>query len=130
MITNGQFEFLRKLARGDLTRDDNPKRYSQMKLAIRKQIDKNLARAVWLVDNCPEVLKDEEAEIEDEQLERYRRFKAFIYIANMLNPVTEIEQTELKNVLKKLSQLYPKYYFEVMKENFAPNIRISNKEGL
>lgn len=119
LITNKQYKFLSKLIRGEITRSDNPKRHSQMMLAIRKQIDKNLIRAVWLVDNCPSILKDEKAEIEDEQLERYRRFKAFIYIANQLNPVTEVEQTELKNVLKRLSQLYPRYYFEVTKKEYT-----------
>ena len=124
LITNKQFEFLYKLSRGDITRDDNPKRYSQMMLAIRKQIDKNLARAVWLADECLNVLKDEKAEIEDDQLERYRRFKAFIYIANKLNPKTEIEETELKSVLKRLSQLYPRYYFEVMRKEYSSEDRV------
>ena len=109
---------------GHISRSDNPKRYSQMMLAIRKQIDKNLEKAVWLADECLDVLKDEKAEIEDEQLERYRRFKAFIYIANRLNPKTEIEDTELNSVLKRLSQLYPKLYFEVMKKEYSGEDRV------
>lgn len=87
-------------------------------IRIRQQIDKSLENAKWLVDNYIEILKDEKAEINDETLERHRRFKAFTYVTNKLNPISEIQEVELKTVLKKLAQLYPEVYIEIIKKKF------------
>lgn len=116
MITNQQREFLRKVLVGEIRKEDNPKRWSEMFIRIQKTIDKNLANGVWLVDNCPNFLEDEKTEFDDEKLERYRRFKAFAYILSKLNPHYEVEQAELVDILKKLSRLYPQYYFEVIRK--------------
>jgi len=116
MITDIQLEYLRKLLTGEITKNDNPKRHSEMTIRIQKTIDKNLAKGVWLANNCPEFLADEKSEFDDEKLERFRRFKAFAYILSKLNPHYEIEQAKLSSILKKLSQLYPKYYFEAIRK--------------
>lgn len=88
---------------------------------VQKQIDKNMANLLWLVENAPEILKDEKTEIDDDQMERYRRFKALVYVAGKINPMFEFEKIGLNEVLKKLSQLYPKYYFEIIKKGKNAN---------
>lgn len=87
-----------------------------MFIRIQKTIDERLANTVWMAENCPSFLEDEKTEFDDEKLERNRRFKAFAYIISKLNPHYQIEQAELVDVLKKLSQLYPQYYFEVIRK--------------
>lgn len=121
LITNIQREFLRKIISGEITKEDNPKRYSEMKIRIRKTIDEGLINTIWMVDNCPELLTDEIIEFEDEALERHRRFKAFAYIISKLNPHYEVENANLVDILKKLSQLYPKYYFDIIRKKQKRN---------
>jgi len=118
MITDIQKKFIEGLISGEITKIDNPKRYSMMMQRIRKQIDKNIARGKWLADNCIKILEDFEEEITDETLERHRRFKCLIYIASKLDPMTQIEGVELKDALKKLAQLYPEIYFEITKKKY------------
>lgn len=118
IITNKQREFLEKLKSGEITKEDNPKRYNELMVAIREQIDARLGNTLWLVDNYLDILRDDKAEIEDENLERYRRFKAFAYITHKLDPDTELQDIDLKEALKKLSQLYPKFYFEAIRKKY------------
>lgn len=121
MITNKQKEYLRELRDGEVLPEDNPKKYSATMIRIQEQIDKNISNLIWLIQNFPELLKDEGSEFDNDKLERYRRFKAFAYIVSQLNPLSEIEEVELTSILKKLSKLYPKFYFEIIrkKENVS-----------
>lgn len=118
MITNIQKEFISKLKSGELIRSDvSDSVYCTTLSRIQKQIDKNMANLLWLAENCPEILADEKIEIDDERLERYRRFKTLVYVAGKLNPMYEFENIGLADILKKLSQLYPKYYFEIIRKS-------------
>jgi hypothetical protein len=118
MITDLERKFLEQLLKGEISKEDNPKRYSAMMLRIRKEIDKNIVNLMWLIDNYPRIFTDEEAEIDNPQLERYRRFRALAYIITKIDPSIELEKLSLPDFLKKLSQMYPKYYFQIMrKEN-------------
>jgi len=122
MITNNQREFLRKVLAGEITKEDNPKRYSEIMIRIQKTIDEKLTNTVWMAENCPSILDDERAEFDDEELERYRRFKAFAYIISKLNPHYEIERADLTTILKKLSQLYPNFYFEIIRKKHEKRV--------
>ena len=115
IITNKQRRFLQKVLDGEITKSDNPKRFSAISIRIQEQIDKNILNLVWIVDNYPEILKDEVTEIDNANIERYRRFKAFAYILSKLNPMTEIEEVELPEILRKLGRLYPKFYFKILR---------------
>lgn len=117
MITNKQRVFLQKLKDGELAKEDNPKKFSAVMIRIQKQIDKNIDNLVWLVDNYPEILKDVDMEIGDVNVERYRRFKAFGYILNRLDPQTELEEVDLPKLLVQLSRLYPEFYFRLIRKN-------------
>lgn len=101
-----------------MRKEDDPKRFSHMMIAIQKQIDKNVANAMWLIENRRDILLDEKAEIDNERLERYRRFKTFAFICTQLNPETVFEGFDLKEALKHLSVLYPKYYFQAVKKEY------------
>lgn len=90
---------------------------------IRERIDKQLMVAMWMADNCIELLRDEEEEISNPELERYRRFKAFQYVASKLNPTVRFEDVRLNEILKKLAQLYPQYYFEVIRKDRVKPLR-------
>jgi hypothetical protein len=122
MITNKQRTFIQKLLNDEISKEDNPKRYSEMMGRIQKQIDKAIANALWMVENCPDILKDEKREINNAELERYRRFKALAFILQKISPMTEIETVGLFEILGKLSQLYPKYYFEIIRKQID-NVR-------
>ena len=115
-ITDKQLDFLKEVQRGELHREDNPKRFSETKIRIRNTIDKSFANMLWLASNMPEILKDEVCEINDPSLERYRRFKALAYVVSLLDPMTELGNIDLPNMLRKLGQLYPKYYFEIIRK--------------
>ncbi len=117
MITDIQKEFIRKIKSGEITKKDIGYKYGITMARIQEQIDKNMANLLWLVENAPEILTDEETEIDDEKLERYRRFKALAFVAGKINPMYEFEQIGLVDVLKKLSQLHPKYYFEIIRKD-------------
>lgn len=118
MITDLERKFLEQLLKGEIKKEDNPKRHSAMMIRIQKEIDKNMVNLIWLVDNLPNVFTDEEAEIDNPLLERYRRFRALAYIVTKIDPSVELEKLSLPDILRKLSQIYPKYYFEIMrKEN-------------
>ena len=120
MITDIQREFLGKLKRGEITKEDLGYKFGTTMSRIQEQIDKSMANLIWLIENAPEILADEKTEIDDETLERYRRFKALAFAAGKINPMYEFESVGLSDVLKKLSQLYPKYYFEIIrKKNYA-----------
>jgi hypothetical protein len=116
MITNIQREFLEKLNRGEIHKRDNPKKYSMMIINIQKQIDKNLENLIWLIEDCPNIFTDADAEIDNPKLERYRRFRALAYIITKIDPSVELEKLALPDILKKLSQIYPSYYFEIIKK--------------
>jgi len=125
MITDKQRRFLEKLLNGEITKEDNRKRYSETMIRIQKTIDEKLANTLWLAINLPDILKDEAKEFDDPDLERYRRFKAIAYIVSLLNPITEIENVKLPTVLRKLQSLYPKYYFKIIRKDFADRNEIS-----
>lgn len=116
MITNLQKEFLEKLKRGEITKDDIGYKFGTTMARIQRQIDKSMENLLWLAENSPETLVDEKTEIDDEKLERYRRFKTLVFAAEKINPIREFENVGLTDVLKKLSQLYPKYYFEILRK--------------
>lgn len=117
MITNKEREFLQKIFSGEISKEDCPKKYSATMKRVQEQIDNGVANLLWLVENCPEILKDEKREIDDSSLERFRRFKAFAFIITKLDPMTEVEEVNLPEVLRKLGRLYPKYYFEIILKN-------------
>jgi len=116
VITDKNLEFLEKILSGEITKEDNPKRYSETMIRIQKTIDEKLANTLILAEKFSEILKDEAREINDPDLERYRRFKAFAYIVSLLNPATELEKIGLPDILIKLSRLYPKYYFKIIRK--------------
>jgi len=117
VITNKQLDFLQKLVDGEIIKEDNRKKFSAIMIRIQEQIDKNMANLIWIVDNYPQILKDEDAEIHDVDVERYRRFKAFAYILTKLDPMTELEEVDLPKILEKLSRLYPKFYFKILRKD-------------
>lgn len=117
-----------KILSGEISKKDCPKKYSATTQRIQEQIDMNIANLLWIVENCPEILKDEKREIDDSSLERFRRFKAFAYIITKLDPMTEIEQVSLPGILRKLETLYPKYYFEIVRKDYdVPSNRRKRK---
>jgi len=116
LITDKQREFLQKLLNREITKEDNPKKFSATWIRIQDQIDKNMANLIWTVDNFPEVLRDSDEEINNSSLERYRRFKAFAYVLSKLDPMTELEEIDLPDMLQKLQRLYPKFYFRIIRK--------------
>jgi len=82
-----------------------------------------------MADNCIGILRDEEEEISNPNIDRYRRFKAFLYVASKLNPTVQFEDVKLNSILKKLAQLYPQYYFEVIRKDRVRPLRLFRDVG-
>lgn len=123
MLTDIQIDFLRKVKSGEIKKEDDPHTFNATMERIQKQFDKGFTNLLWVVENCPEIIMDEATEIDDASLERYRRFKALLYITSKLDPISMLEtnlgNVELSQILQKLSQLYPKYYFEITNKKYA-----------
>lgn len=118
MITNIERKFLEQILSGEINKEDNPRRYSAMMGRIQKHIDRNLVNLIWMLENCPDIFKDEEAEINNPRLERYRRFRVLAYVVTKIDPSIELDKLSLPDALKKLSLLYPKYYFEIVNKEY------------
>jgi len=66
------------------------KRFNRTLIRIQERLDDGIKKTVWLAINCPELLLDEERELEDESLEPHRRLKQLLKILNNINPKFEV----------------------------------------
>ena len=122
MITDIQREWLQAIKEGKIKKSDNPRKYSAYMNRIQKHINHALENSVWLAQNFVEILKDEETEINDESLPRYRRFKIILFIAKCLDPTLTVDPsaTELPALVKLMARMFPKYTFELVRKDI-PN---------
>jgi hypothetical protein len=123
MITDKQREFLRMILDGEISKENVPKKYSATMTRIQRQIDRGITNLLWLAEKCPDILMDERSEIDDANLERFRRFKAFAYILSKLNPEMQMEKMDLGSIMDKMSKLFPEYYFELTKMKYLDGKR-------
>jgi len=89
MITDIQRKWVEQLIKGTITKSDNPRKYSAYMKRIQKRIDEMMTNLLWLADNAPEILKNEEEEYDNIALERHQRLKTLLRICVKINPLTE-----------------------------------------
>jgi hypothetical protein len=113
--TDKQIDWLKRILSGEVTKSENPRKYSAYMRRIQKQFDDRLANWLWVAENMPDVLKDEEREYTDETLERHRRLKILLRICLLVNPLSEDP-----TLVEMIGQLVPRFDIELVKKPPLP----------
>ena len=88
MITDKQKLWLQAFADGNMSKRDNPHKYSVYKGRIRSTIDHRIENGLWVANNMPEILRDEEWEIQTLGSITHRRMKMLLQIISGMYPET------------------------------------------
>lgn len=113
MITDIQKEWIRKIMQGEITKEDNPRKYSAYMSRIQKRIDAMLINLEWLAKNSPEILKNEEREYDDPAIERHQRVKTLLRVCATISPFNEDP-----TILKVIGTLLPSQFgIELVKKS-------------
>jgi len=94
---------------------DNPRKYSAYMKRIQERIDHMLDNMVWLANNRPELLKFEERELDDPNIERYMRLKKILDVCVKMNPYSEDP-----TLFRLLSKMIPTYAIELVRKPSIP----------
>ena len=108
MITNIQKKWLQLELEGKVKRKKNPRKYSAYRRRIRERIIRMRDNLLWLAENRPDILKDIEYELGDENTPRYGNARA------LLKAVTLFENEP--TVLSLIAEIYSSHQFEVTKK--------------
>lgn len=65
---------------------DDPHKYSVYMTRIRKRLNHQFENLRWLAENMPELLRDEEFEIQEFGVIKHRRLKDLMLIIKILYP--------------------------------------------
>lgn len=104
MITDIQKRFLMSYLDGIKTKRDDPHKHSVYMGRIRNTIDHRIENGLWLSNNMPEVLRDEEWEINELGAIQHRRLKLLLQIINGMHP-----ESTPQLILKK--EIIPSYEY-------------------
>uniref|UniRef100_A0A6H1ZR67 Uncharacterized protein n=1 Tax=viral metagenome TaxID=1070528 RepID=A0A6H1ZR67_9ZZZZ len=96
LITTLQRKWLEKIVSGEITKDDDPHKWSVYMDRIQERLDYMGENLLWIAENMPELLKDEETEIQDDSLSRHRRLKLFLKVVKALNPTIDVELVKMR----------------------------------
>ena len=86
MPTQKQIDWLKDLLSGKIKKRDDPHKYSVYRKRIRDGIDKQLEMIRWISINCPDILTDEEFEIQLYGSLRHRRLRTIMEILDNITP--------------------------------------------
>jgi len=86
MITNKQKAWLQGFVEGTRTKRDDPHKWSVYRKRIRERIEHMLDNGVWLANNMPEILRDEEWEIQELGAIRRKRLKMLLVMIHAMYP--------------------------------------------
>jgi len=96
MPTQKQIDFLDSILKGEFRKKDNPHKYSVYMKRIRERIDEELSSLLWLAENFPEILVDEDYEIHTDGMPRNRRLKLFLRITKLIYPQADPQLVKQK----------------------------------
>lgn len=96
MPTEIQLNWLDDLVQGHITKRSDPHKYSVYVKRIRERIDAEMESWLWIAENCPEFLKDEEWEITELGQIKHRRLKNLLMIIKKINPDVDPVLVRLK----------------------------------
>lgn len=108
MITNNQQRFFQDILDGKIKKTDDAYKYNWYMRHARQSIDKNLKKLIWLAEKFPDVLRDFDHELMNEDLEIRRRAKGLLKAISLF-------ETE-PQIIKIVAELYPHYSFEIVKK--------------
>jgi len=111
MITDIQLKWLEQILKGEITKSDNPRKYSAYMRRIQNRVDAMMVNLEWIVKFCPEIFKYEEREFDDPSMERHSRLKRLLRVCIAISPFTEDP-----TLFKILSQISPTYGVEFYKK--------------
>jgi hypothetical protein len=100
MVTDKQIEWLTPYIKGEKTRRDDPQKYSVYRKRIRNTIDDRLKNMLWLANNAPEFMRDEEHEIQEEGRILHRRLKILLQIIKAMEPESDPALIRLREEVK------------------------------
>ena len=96
MVTDKQIEWLKPYLNGEMNRRDDPQKYSVYRKRIRTTIDTRLENLLWLANNAPEFLRDEEHEIQEHGAILHRRLKMLLQIIKGMEPDSDPALLQLR----------------------------------
>jgi len=86
MITNKQKVWIEGFVSGVDTKRTNPHKYSVYNKRIRERLDNMFENLLWLANNAPEYLTDEEYEIQEYGSITHRRLKMLLQTVKGIQP--------------------------------------------
>ena len=96
MITDIQKKWLEGFAEGIKTKRDDSHTYSVYMGRIRKRIEHQFENLLWLANNMPEILRDEEWEINELDSIKHRRVKMLFQVIKGMYPDLEPQLTHVR----------------------------------
>ena len=111
-ITDIQKEWIQGILDGEITKEQNPRKYSAYMKRIQNRLDHLLEHLLWMADTCPDILKYEAREYDDPNVERHSRLKKLLRVCTKISPFTDDP-----TILQILAQLIPSQYgIEIFKK--------------
>lgn len=105
IVTDIQKKWLTDIKNGKINKADNPRKYSAYMRRVQTRVDHLLVNFEWVADNCPDILKYEEREYDDPNVERHARLKRLLRICVKISPFTEDP-----SILKILGKMLPSQF--------------------
>lgn len=100
MITDIQKKWLNRLVNGELTKQDDPHKHSVYMNRIRERVDHGFDNLRWMAENTPDLLRDEEHEIQKFGVINHRRLKDLMLVIKILYPRHDPALIKLKNEIR------------------------------
>jgi len=86
MLTDLQKQWLQEFLDGKKSKRDDPHTYSVYMGRIRDRVDHMMDNMVWLANNMPDLMKDEEWEIQEYGSIKHRRLKLLMQTIKAMYP--------------------------------------------
>lgn len=96
MITDSQKKWLEELMEGKITKKDNSHKYSVYMNRIRANIDHEFENLLWLAKNYPDILEDQEWELEKYGKITNRRLKMLLQAIKFIYPEVDPQLIRLQ----------------------------------
>ena len=96
MITDLQKEWLMALHSGELTKKNDPHKYSVYMKRMRERIDHMFENLKWVAEYCPDILTDCEYEIQTYGTLKHRRLKWLLELVKIIMPEPDVVLVKLK----------------------------------
>ncbi len=100
MITDKQREWLQGLRDGTITKKDDPHKYSVYRKRIRERMERQFENLLFVANEFPEIITDEEYEIQTYGSIVHKNFKILYRVMKAINPDADIQLIAIRKELK------------------------------